>query len=95
MFAPLVKSTIVEQEVITDTEQELREIYAELEDEAEGADFDSQSVSEETSFNIRKPLDLKVDSIRDYFGEKLALYFKFVQFYVFHLSYLGVFGIII
>lgn len=73
----------------------MREIFKELQDEAEGADFDEDSVSEETKFDIKKPWDIPIDSIRDYFGEKLSLYFKFVQFFVFHLSYLSVIGVTI
>ena len=95
MFEPLVKSQIVEDEIITDTEREMREIFKELEDEAEGADFDAESVAEETGFDIKRPWEMQIDSIRDYFGEKIALYFEFVQFFIFHLSYLGVIGIII
>lgn len=73
----------------------MREIFKELEDEAEGADFDAESVADETSFDIKRPWEMQIDSIRDYFGEKISLYFEFVQFFIFHLSYLGVIGIII
>lgn len=41
MFEKLVKVGIVEEEVITDTEKELRGLFKLLEDEAEGADFDA------------------------------------------------------
>lgn len=56
----------------------MRKLFKLLEDEAEGADFDAESVSKETEFDIKRPWELQVDSLRDYFGEKLALYFKFV-----------------
>ncbi|EGR33655.1 hypothetical protein IMG5_047010 [Ichthyophthirius multifiliis] len=94
-FNDLIKCGIVDKDIATDTEKELRQMFQLLEDEAEGADFDADSVSEETAFNYLRPWHIQVDSIRDYFGEKIALYFKFLEFYTFHLSYLGFISILV
>ena len=51
-----------------------------LEDEAESADFDDQSIEEETQFQKTNPMYIDYGTLRDYYGEKIALYFNFVQF---------------
>lgn len=61
---------------------------------SEGADFDSDSLLDETKFNYIIPWEIAIDSIRDYFGEKIAIYFLFLKFYTFHLSYISIFGFI-
>lgn len=66
-----------------------------MEDEAESTDFDSESVDEEAKFNKSIPWDIPIDTIRDYFGEKIAIYFRFLSFYTFHLSYMSVLGFIV
>jgi anoctamin-10 len=41
-----------------------------------------------------KPFKLDIDEIRNYYGEEVGLYFKFLEFYNKALVVLGVFGII-
>ena len=65
-----------------------------MEDEAESTDFDSESVEEESAFNPRKPWSLPIDTMRDYFGEKIALYFNFLCFYTRELWYMAIIGCI-
>ena len=50
-------------------------MFKSLADEAESTDFDAESVDEETKFNLMIPWSIAVDSMRDYFGEKIAIYF--------------------
>ena len=55
-----------------------------MSDEAESSDFDDASVIEETVFDWKKPWFIEIDTIKDYFGEKIALYFTFLCFYTKH-----------
>ena len=66
-----------------------------MQDEAEGADFDSESLQEETAFDFNNPWKLPIDTLRDYFGEKVALYFNFLTFYTYHLSYTSLLGLFV
>lgn len=66
-----------------------------VQDEAESTDFDSECLKEQTRFHCCYPWFIPIDSIRDYFGEKIALYFEFLSFYTFHLSYMAFIGFII
>ena len=45
--------------------------------------------------NPFKPLSVSVDTVNNYFGEKIALYFKFVLFYLSYLIPISIFGIIV
>lgn len=56
-------------------------MFISLKDEAEGADFDGDSLAEETHFHWCPIWELPIDVMRDYFGDKIALYFRFLQFY--------------
>ena len=64
-------------------------------DEAEGSDFDSESLEHETAFDYNIPWKLPIDTMRDYFGEKIALNFNILTFYTYHLSYTSVIGIFV
>lgn len=46
-------------------------------DEAESTDFDADgsSISDEIAFRWKQPTFIDIDSMRNYFGEKIALYF--------------------
>ena len=70
-------------------------MFCELADEAESTDFDSDSLIKETVFNYRWPWFIQIDAIRDYFGEKIAIYFRFISYYTFHLTYMSVIAIVV
>jgi anoctamin-10 len=75
-------------------DKELKKLFTEMEDEAESTDFDAESVDEEAAFNFKVPWGIPTDTMRDYFGEKIALYFDFLSFYTKQLWYMAVLAII-
>lgn len=81
MFEPLVANGFIVNEKQSEGEIYLRKLFDDLADEAESTDFDSDSLEKESHFNIRVPWFIPVDSLRDYFGEKVALYFDFLSYY--------------
>jgi anoctamin-10 len=65
-------------------------------DEADATDFDSEPLVDEIAFSCScKPWTIAISPIRDYFGEKVALYFQFLSFYTKHLSYMAIGAIFI
>ena len=70
-------------------------MFQSLKDEAESTDFDSESLKEETEFNYKLPWFVQIDTVRDYFGEKIALYFRFLTFYTYHLSYMYIIAFVV
>ena len=65
-----------------------------MQDEAESTDFDAESLEEEAAFNYRVPWQIPINTMRDYFGEKIALYFDFLKYYTKQLWYMAIVGII-
>lgn len=58
-------------------------------------DFENESTVEETAFHLFKPWDISISSLRNYFGEKIALYFKFLCHLTKWLSYMCLFALIV
>ncbi|CAD8121664.1 unnamed protein product [Paramecium sonneborni] len=93
-FEPLKKNGFIIDKETSEGEKYLRDLFKELADEAESTDFDSESLEKESQFNYRVPWDIPIDSIRDYFGEKIALYFNFLNYYAKQLWYMAIISIV-
>jgi len=51
-------------------------------------------VVDDCKFTLFPPWQINVESLRNYFGEKIALYFFFARFLTFHFSYMMVVGLV-
>jgi hypothetical protein len=58
----------------------LQELFDLLADEAEATDFDCESIEQSTEIDWLQPWVIPIDILRDYFGEKIGLYFSFLQY---------------
>ena len=81
MIKPLIDLQMISERKETPGSQKLKDLFIALKDEAEGSDFDGDSLADETAFKYMPPWQLNIEALRDYFGEKIALYFKFLVFY--------------
>ncbi|CAD8114697.1 unnamed protein product [Paramecium sonneborni] len=75
-------------------EKKLDEVLVQLKAHAESTDYDCKSVKEDSAFNYRAPWHVPIQTYRDYFGEKVAIYFLFLTFYTKQLWYLSVVGVV-
>ncbi|CAK70527.1 unnamed protein product (macronuclear) [Paramecium tetraurelia] len=75
-------------------DKKLDEVLVQLKAHAESTDYDCKSVKEDSAFNLRVPWHVPIQTYRDYFGEKVAIYFLFLTFYTKQLWYLSVVGVI-
>lgn len=93
-FEKLIEGEFMQPKEDTEHEYELKNLFNELKDEAEPTDFDSDSLEESSAFNFRIPWHVSINSMRDYFGEKIALYFSFLSYFTKQLWYMAIIGII-
>lgn len=95
-FNPLVFNKIIKEIELGDDVDKLKEIFTDLADEAENTDFTSRnnegSFINGTKFNIRMPWYISIDAIRNYFGEKIAIYFSFLSFYTIEIFPMAIIG---
>ncbi|CAD8105641.1 unnamed protein product [Paramecium primaurelia] len=93
-FEKLIEGEFMQPKEDTEHEYELKNLFNELKDEAEPTDFDSDSLEKSSAFNFRIPWHVSINSMRDYFGEKIALYFSFLSYFTKQLWYMAIIGII-
>lgn len=76
--------------------KKLYSLFMDLSDEAESTDFDSDGscLEEETKFNYKRPWYVNIETIRNYFGEKIAIYFSFLSFYTLEMAIMALLGFI-
>lgn len=81
---------------INQHKKELKALFNDLADEAENTDFNSDGscLLVETGFNWREPWSISIESMRNYFGEKIAIYFDYLSFYTLELVPMGFLGLI-
>lgn len=96
-FNPLVFNQIIEDKHPDEEFSQLNKLFMELADEAENTDFNSDGscFTKETAFNLRRPWYISVETVRNYFGEKIGIYFSFLSFYtleVMPMAFLGLFA---
>ncbi|KAL4480086.1 hypothetical protein ABPG74_020602 [Tetrahymena malaccensis] len=94
-FQKVIENDILPEPELSEVQDRVRKLFLMLDTQADPSDFDTSSVIEDLSIRILKPWYLQIDTIRDYFGEKIAIYFKFLSSYTFHLSYISLIGVII
>lgn len=98
--APLFKKLNDEKFLLehkeTPGEKRVKQYFMMMADEAEKTDFDTDgsSLVDDIKFSWGHPWDINVESIRNYFGEKIAMYFNFLSFYTLYLMPMAVLGII-
>ncbi|EGR32656.1 hypothetical protein IMG5_075400 [Ichthyophthirius multifiliis] len=94
-FRPLIDAQYLQNPQLTETQEKIRKLFLIVEKYSEGSDFDSESLVKENSFDLFQPWNLNIDSIRDYFGEKIAIYFLFLQYYTKKLALISLISIIV
>lgn len=96
IFKKLYDTKYLVEPVDTKGEKRVKQYFVMMADEAEKTDFDTDgsSLADDIAFNWAKPWEISIESLRNYFGEKIAIYFSFLSFYTLNLMPMAILGII-
>jgi hypothetical protein len=64
-------------------------------DEAEDRDFMTEDLSDTVGGTLFSPEEVNMDPIQNYFGEKIGLYFVFLQDFTIKIKWLAIFSILV
>lgn len=83
LIRPLILTGILVEEEQSAGEKKLFNFFKTLAETADPADFDTNgsNLEQELAFKITRPMNLSIESVKNYFGEKLAMYFLFLTSY--------------
>ena len=95
-FKKLENADIVEPKIKKKDYEQLYKLFMDLSDEAENTDFNSDGscLEKETQLNWKWPWYLSIETMRNYFGEKIAIYFSFLSFYTLEMCPMAILGLI-
>ena len=95
-FKNLEHEKLIQPKTKQEDYKKLYKLFMDLSDEAESTDFDSDGscLEIETKFNYKRPWYVNIETIRNYFGEKIAIYFSFLSFYTLEMAIMAILGFI-
>ena len=76
-------------------EKDIKKFLEIMKENAEVSDFLEQRLRDDLRFQFLRPWYISIDALRDYFGEKIAIYFSLQIFYTKFKGILGIIGLII
>ncbi len=76
-------------------EKDIKKFLEIMKENAETSDFLEQRLVDDLRFLWTRPWSISVDAVRDYFGEKIAIYFNLQIFYTKFKGILGFIGLVV
>lgn len=75
-------------------DKKVQEFIQVIQENADPSDFLRKPLSEQVQINWKFPWHIPIPPIRDYFGEKIALYFSFLSYYTSWKSVMALTGLV-